>query len=93
MYNRGGEKIMKNNLKELEGFEENFFIKIITNYNNHNNEKSGKNLRIRLNQKLEKIRIIKKQIKMLKFEALDLNEEITRLINEIEIKKLDERYR
>lgn|GEM_PF-4452171 len=87
---------MENNLKELEGFEENFFIKIINGYryNIHDFEnKNSKNLRIRLNQKLEKIRIIKNQIKMLKFESLDLNEEITRLINEIEIKKLDERYR
>ena len=30
---------------------------------------------------------------MLKIESLDLNEEITRLLNEIEIKTLDERYR
>lgn len=90
MYNRGGEKIMENNIKELEGFEENFFINILASYNTKN---SVKMLREKLNEKLEEIRIIKSQIKMLKFESLDLTEEITRLINEIEIKKLDEKYR
>ena len=80
---------MNNNLKELKGFEENFFINIIANRNENNIEK----LRTKLNQKLEKIRIAKSQIKMLKIESLDLNEEITRLLNEIEIKTLDERYR
>jgi len=80
---------MNNNLKELKGFEENFFINIIANHNGNNIEK----LRTKLNQKLEKIRIAKSQIKMLKIESLDLNEEITRLLNEIEIKTLDERYR
>lgn len=90
MYNRGGEKIMENDIKELEGFEENFFINILASYNTKN---SVKMLREKLNEKLEEIRIIKSQIKMLKFESLDLTEEITRLINEIEIKKLDEKYR
>lgn len=81
---------MENNIKELEGFEENFFINILASYNTKN---SVKMLREKLNEKLEEIRIIKSQIKMLKFESLDLTEEITRLINEIEIKKLDEKYR
>ena len=90
MYNRGGEKIMENNIKELEGFEENFFINILAS---HHTKNSVKMLREKLNEKLEEIRIIKSQIKMLKFESLDLTEEITRLINEIEIKKLDEKYR
>ena len=80
---------MNNNLKELKGFEENYFINIIANHSENNIEK----LRTKLNQKLEKIRIAKSQIKMLKIESLDLNEEITRLLNEIEIKTLDERYR
>lgn len=81
---------MENDIKELEGFEENFFINILASYNTKN---SVKMLREKLNEKLEEIRIIKSQIKMLKFESLDLTEEITRLINEIEIKKLDEKYR
>ena len=63
---------MNNNLKELKGFEENYFINIIANNNENNIEK----LRTKLNQKLEKIRIAKSQIKMLKIESLDLNEEI-----------------
>ena len=81
---------MENNIKELEGFENNYFIKIMNAYSTYNNTQT---LRTRFEQKLEKIKILKNQIKILKFESLDLNEEITRLLKEIEVKELDERYR
>ena len=85
---------MENNIKEFEKFEKNFFIRLINNYNEYNYEESkAQTLRNKLNEKIQEIQFIKKQIKMLKFESLGLNEEITRLVNEIEIKALNERYK
>ena len=85
---------MENNIKEFEKFEKNFFIRLINNYNEYNYEESkAQTLINKLNEKIQEIQFIKKQIKMLKFESLGLNEEITRLVNEIEIKALNERYK
>ena len=83
---------MKKNIKELKGFEENYLIKIINSFYNSKNN-NIQSLRAIFEHRIQEIRIIKNQIKMLKFESLDLNEEITRLLKEIEIKQLDERYR
>ncbi len=86
---------MENNIKEFEGFEKNYIIRLINNCVENDYEEKNKttSLRNKLEQKIQQISFIKKQIKMLKFESLGLNEEITRLVNEIETKELNEKYR
>ena len=51
-------------------------------------ELKGKNYRKEFNKKKEKLKEISKQLTFLKLESLDLTEEISRLVSEIELKKL-----
>lgn len=53
-------------------------------------ELKGKNYRREFNEKKEKLKEIAKQLTFLKLESLDLTEEISRLVSEIELKKLYE---
>jgi len=51
----------------------------------------GQILREKFNSKLEEMKTIKRQINFLDSESLDLTEEISRLVREIEFKQLYER--
>lgn len=86
-----------NNIKELKGVEQNIFAKAINNYSieteKNNIISDAQKYRRLYEEKVKKINTIKRQINFLKIESLDLTEEISRLLNELEINWLDEKYR
>jgi hypothetical protein len=53
-------------------------------------ELNGEKFRREFDKKKEQLREISKQLTFLKLESLDLTEEISRLVSEIELKKLYE---
>lgn len=89
-----------NNIKDIKGFEQNIFTKIINNYNirkiteeTNNKDSEAQIYRTSLEAKISKINTIKQQIYFLKMESLDLTEEISRLLSEIEVNFYNEQYR
>ena len=86
---------MDNIIKEFEGFEDNYFLKILNKFSDKTNYENtiAKKLRETFNEKINEIFFVLRETEILNIESLDLNEEIVRLSKEVETKQLNERYR